>query len=392
MSTSDWGFLTGIGPAAIAIIRLRGPAVADFLTRHVVFHTPVTLDELRPNLLRRANLVERSGDTVDDCLILIESITPGWTAQIHLHGSLGIAERMRELLTDAGFQTVEVDSADTHDLAIWSTNAMDSEVLATLPRYTTIAGARWLLRTRSALPRIFAAAAAADSLEEANLTIAPLLENARLPDKLTTPTRVAIVGPPNAGKSTLINALTDRVVSLVADRPGTTRDWIEAPGEADGFPVVWIDTAGMRNADQTLEAQSIERAIRIAASADVLVVVLDGSSAGRESSEQFVADYAHLSPAILVYNKSDLEPYEPASAAAGAIPFSGVVILVSAKVGTGVDAFQSAVANCIWRSPLRAAGPAPASLRQRRALEKAAAARSLAEFHTAITACLEPVS
>ncbi|MBL8877772.1 MAG: 50S ribosome-binding GTPase [Phycisphaerales bacterium] len=392
MSVSDWHALTSAGPAAIGIIRLRGPAVAEFLARHVLFHSPATLADLRPNLLRRGNVVESSGETIDDCLILVESIAPNWAVQIHHHGSLGVADRIHDLLDAIGFEARQSNPVDSIDGSLWATTALDAEVLSILPYFSTAAGMRWLLRTRAALRTLLERAATATTLDDAREIIGPLIANASLPAKLTTPTRVALVGPPNAGKSTLINALTDRPVSLVADRPGTTRDWVEAPGEAAGFPVMWIDTAGMRTTTNAVEAAGVERARRVAAASGVLVVVVDASLAGRPAAQHFFADYPHLNPQIVILNKIDLADSAPQSPPPVTFSWAAPAIRASAKTGLGMDSIRAYVARQIWPAAVESAAPAPITPRQRRWFEAAAAAPSIAKFHAAITACLEPVT
>ncbi|WGF87347.1 tRNA uridine-5-carboxymethylaminomethyl(34) synthesis GTPase MnmE [Marinivivus vitaminiproducens] len=89
---------------------------------------------------------------------------------------------------------------------------------------------------------------------------------------------VAIVGPPNAGKSTLLNTLAGRDVAIVTDRPGTTRDRLEVALDLGGYPLTLIDTAGLREADDSVEAIGVSRAREAAAEADVVLLLFDGAS------------------------------------------------------------------------------------------------------------------
>ena len=89
--------------------------------------------------------------------------------------------------------------------------------------------------------------------------------------------RVTLYGAPNAGKSTLFNALVGSDRALVHDQPGTTRDHVEARGELDGLAVVWVDTAGIRDTEQAVEAAGIDRARRAAAASDLVIWLADRS-------------------------------------------------------------------------------------------------------------------
>lgn len=387
MSSSDWRFLTAQVPAAIAIAQLRGPLVADFLVRHVVFHSPTTLDALRVGIPRRANLVERDGGPIDDTLVLIESLGPDWVIQMHLHGGVGIAARLRELLDEFGFDECR------NSEGLWNAKTrVEEEILVLLPSVTTRGGLHWMLRLREQLPAALRAALAADSLEDGRRQIADLLQNADVANFLMTPSRVAICGPPNAGKSTLINALTDKAVSLVADRPGTTRDWIEAPGEAGDFPVMWIDTAGMRETAHELEASGIERAMRIAGGSRFVVVVLDASMTNPASAREFSQAFAQLNPDVLVWNKCDIRRPSPDLQQVFPPAWSAPQVFVSARDLVGIDELKHVIARRIHAAPLVTVGPAPVTPRQIAELAASVREPTLQGFRSAVSACLGPVS
>ena len=138
-------------------------------------------------------------------------------------------------------------------------------------------------------------------------------------ERLRDGVRIAIVGPPNAGKSTLFNALVGEDAAIVSAIAGTTRDAIERPVALAGMPVVLVDTAGVRDALDPIEAIGVDRALRERARADI---VLD--LAGEQSGA------AHV---IAVAAKADV-----AAARAGALP-------VSALTGAGLTALRAAIAT-----------------------------------------------
>lgn len=120
--------------------------------------------------------------------------------------------------------------------------------------------------------------------------------------------RVVIAGRPNAGKSTLLNALVGRDRAIVSDIPGTTRDEIEAEAEIDGVRFRFFDTAGLREASDVIEAEGVRRAQRSAEAADLLIYVVDATLGLDEGERTWLAalqDRHEKLPLILVANKSD---------------------------------------------------------------------------------------
>jgi tRNA modification GTPase len=142
--------------------------------------------------------------------------------------------------------------------------------------------------------------------------------------------RIALIGPPNAGKSSLLNALARRDVAIVSDIPGTTRDVIEVRLDLGGYPVVVADTAGLRDARDVIEEEGVRRTLARARAAELVVLVLDSSKGEHPNLTPDVQERLCLT----VWNKRDLAPH-----AAGPDEVS-----VSAKTGEGIDALVTALA------------------------------------------------
>jgi len=318
--------LTSPGPAAIAVLRLRGPLTADFVHHHLRATPPIRLDAAVPGQIRRATLKGRNDELLDDILVSFHATDPVWDLRLHLHGSPALVQQCTDLLTSAGWQPAP--SAETH---LWpATDRLEAEAYDLLPKMLTWRGVTWLLEqietTRNFVSILATGQIRHDAVRPVHWSareFASTVANQPLPSLrricrnvaarhhivtwFTTPLRIALVGPVNAGKSTLINALVDRPVSVVTPEPGTTRDWVEIPGELEGFPVIWLDTAGVRQTSDPLEAASVAQTMRLLNRADATVIVLDGSAEGAAARREFIERHADLKADCLVLNKADLE-------------------------------------------------------------------------------------
>jgi tRNA modification GTPase len=187
------------------------------------------------------------------------------------------------------------------------------------------------------------------------------LEDGRRGEILRDGLHVAVVGAPNAGKSSLVNALAQREVAIVADSPGTTRDVIEVRLDLKGFPVILSDTAGLRQAVDQVEAEGVRRARARATSADVRILVVDGSAA---------QDAGIPDAEITVLSKADLLSGQRAELEA---PSNSGGLWISAKTGEGIDELIDQLTNLAAQN-LGGDSPPLTRARHRYALEEALAA------------------
>ena len=165
--------------------------------------------------------------------------------------------------------------------------------------------------------------------------------------------KVVIVGRPNAGKSSLLNALLGEDRSIVASEPGTTRDWVEATLVWDGEPLRLVDTAGLRDGADRVEAAAVRRSGQQAADADVVVAVVDGSEA-RKIQEEEIADPGWRAT-VAVVSKAD----RPRQAE---VPPGADAVTVSAHRGDGLPELRARILSAL---PLRDLPDGPALLRER---------------------------
>ena len=148
--------------------------------------------------------------------------------------------------------------------------------------------------------------------------------------------RVALVGRPNVGKSSLFNALLGQERAIVTEIAGTTRDQIHEKLSIAGIPVSLIDTAGLRETADIVESIGVERSKRIIADADLVVVLLDGSQAITAEDEDIISQVKELNH-IVAINKNDLKQ------SFSAIEDNSKVLRISAKTGEGLEELQSSI-------------------------------------------------
>ena len=156
--------------------------------------------------------------------------------------------------------------------------------------------------------------------------------------------KIAIIGKPNAGKSSLLNRLAQAERAIVSPLPGTTRDTIEQQILIDGIPVNVIDTAGIRKAGNEIEQEGIRRARSAATNADVVILIADANEDGIQDLKTVAGEFSTGENVLYVFNKIDLSGQAP-----GKPPSSGEVpgIYISAKTGAGIDALKHEIKHCV---------------------------------------------
>ena len=151
--------------------------------------------------------------------------------------------------------------------------------------------------------------------------------------------RVAIAGPPNAGKSRLLNALSGQETAIVAEIAGTTRDVLRETIQLEGIPIHIVDTAGLRDSDDQIEVEGVRRARAEIERADCVLLVADSALESREDTVQITADFTRCvadGRLTLVLNKADLS-----GLAVGPRQGSVPTLVVSAATGAGLDTLRA---------------------------------------------------
>lgn len=204
-------------------------------------------------------------------------------------------------------------------------------------------------------------------LEATRGTVAGLLATASAGERLREGALVVIAGPPNAGKSSLFNALLGANRALVTEIPGTTRDTIEAPCSVLGWPVRLADTAGLREADDRIEQLGIEVSRRYVAAADLVLLCLEAGQSVTPEERALVAQYA----ALLVRTKADL--------AQAWTPEADEGIPVSALTGQGLDRLAQGIAARVFGGAGQGHDLTPLLTRERHRVALSRAGEALAE-------------
>ncbi len=298
--------LTGTGIGGVAVIRIFGPAASRRIAS--CLDPPIETSPLHPDRLSLRRIVE-GGDIIDEALVTIRADDRGREViDLCPHGGRRIVERVLMLLRDRGIDLVPAETL----LALDDTfSPLDRALAPSLMRAKTPAVAAWLAEFPHRFERRLDALKAA--LRENRLADAESLLRAWLAE--TEPTRllvegirVVLAGPPNAGKSTLANALAGRDQVIVSELPGTTRDWVELPGAADGVPLGVVDTAGTHETADPLEYDAIRRGGGQVATADLVLWLQDGSRPPPRSRDGMPSAVEYLKPQriLRVITKADL--------------------------------------------------------------------------------------
>ena len=327
---------SGAGRAAIAVLRISGPDSARLLT---------ALCGSLP-LPRRAvvrALHDREGDVLDRAMVLWlpgpGSYTGEDSAELHLHAGRAVVDAVAAALGSLGARPAEpgeftrraflngkldlVSAEAVHDLVAAETDAQRRQALRQLDGALGDLYRDWSGRLRGALaqqealidfpdedlpPEVEADLLA--SVRSLRAEIAAHLDDHRRGERLREGLFFAITGAPNVGKSSLINALAERDVAIVSATPGTTRDAIETRIVLGGVPVTLIDTAGLREATDPIEAEGVRRALSRAASADLVITVVEAGTAIEPAATGLVV----ANKSDLVTEQSCAPSYQPGSA------------------------------------------------------------------------------
>ncbi|MEZ5413192.1 MAG: tRNA uridine-5-carboxymethylaminomethyl(34) synthesis GTPase MnmE [Opitutaceae bacterium] len=355
---------TPVGTAAIALLRISGEDTVN-LARAIIGEEPPA------RTARRADYRDRAGQLVDDVLCIFfrgpASYTGEDTLEISCHGNPYIAQRILEDLiargcrqaepgefTQRAFLNGQIDLSQA-EAVMDLIHARGERALAAANQQLRGALGRHMSGLINALLGVLARIEAYVDFPEEDLppedqsrviadlealrhSVSKLLSTNHYGNILREGIKVAILGEPNAGKSSLLNRLLGRDRALVSERAGTTRDYLEERILLGDYCVRLIDTAGLNPAPEELERQGIAKTLEIMAEADLILLVLDRSRPTPVLPPQ-VADSLAASRTLLVRNKSDLRE----NAAPDPCWNDYEQVEISALTGAGLDRLQEAL-------------------------------------------------
>lgn len=334
--------LTPPGAAAIAVLRFVGNDAVRFLQSRLTRISDATPATLKPGRSLHLHLHD-GAEILDDPIVFFSQ--DGTFADVSIHGSPWLVQCVLDLAGRAGLEIVRPALSPDRPLplsAVDGESILEREVNAALPLARTDRTVRMLLHQRAA----WQALKAADPSDQV-AQCAAILSDRTLYHALAPP-KVAIIGIPNAGKSTLANALFQRERTITADLPGTTRDWVADIAHIDGLPITLIDTPGLRDTADPIESQAITNSAATIAGADLVLLLLDNSQPLTGHQSRLLHDHPAAMPVI---NKSDL----PAAWSNDIVEFSQGPIPIVATTGRGLPELRQRIRSflrCDTRPPV----------------------------------------
>ena len=373
---------TPLGEAGLAVVRLSGPDALTVAERSFV---PVGKHSLKPRAAPSHTIhygrIERHGEAVDEVLVAVmrapRTFTREDVVEITCHGGLLPAKLILDTVLEQGarlawpgeftrraFLNGRIDLAQAEavadlihartELALTAANEQLAgklsqrindlrdemiKILAHVEAHIDFPDEDITPETRDQL---------VDRLERSLAFLDDLLRTANEGQILRRGIRAAIIGRPNAGKSSLLNQLLGHDRAIVSPIPGTTRDTIEETANIRGLPIIFIDTAGLRAAGDMIETEGIRRSRESLARAELILHVLDASEALTPADQDYLREFA-AKKSILLCNKTDLPRQLELPQPAGA-----PVVEISCMTGAGLEELKEAIQKTIWSGEIKA--------------------------------------
>ena len=388
---------TPIGEGGLAVVRISG---AEALTVADKIFQPAGKSSLKPSAAPTHTVhygkIARHGETVDEVLLSVlrapRTFTREDTVEISCHGGLLPAKLVLDTIFENGARLAEPGEFTRRAFLNGRLDLAQAEAVADLIHSRTelalaaaneqLAGklSQRINQLRDEMMKTLAHVEAHIDFPDEDISpdtkeqllkrlengvsfMDELLRTANEGQILRRGIRAAIVGRPNAGKSSLLNQLLGHDRAIVSPIAGTTRDTIEETANIRGLPVVFIDTAGLREGRDEIEVEGIRRSRESLAKAELILHVIDASEPLTSADENYLTEFA-AKKRILVRNKSDLPqklhlPNGGASALASrnerlVSSLAPPIVDVSCLNGQGMEALKDAIKNLVWAGKIEA--------------------------------------
>jgi len=392
---------TPLGEGGLAVLRLSGPQALRIADESFV---PVGRSSLKPSAASTHTThygrIERRGEVIDEVLLTVmrspRTFTREDVVEISCHGGLLPARLILDALLENGARLAEPGEFTKRAFLNGRIDLAQAEAVADLIHSRTelalaaaneqLAGklSQRINQLRDDLMKTMAHIEAhidfpdediapdtkgqlLKRLEHGEAFMTELLRTANEGQILRRGIRSAIIGRPNVGKSSLLNQLLGHDRAIVSSIPGTTRDTIEETANIRGLPVVFIDTAGLREAGDEIEAEGIRRSHESLTKAELILHVLDASESLTDADRKYLAEFDGKKR-IVVLNKADL-PRRLVLPAVAAVPLTPTlsptegerekivelpIVEVSCLTGAGLESLKEAIKQCVWSGEIKA--------------------------------------
>ncbi len=413
---------TASAAAAVGIVRLSGAETRRVLA---ALFTPVdgrSAAELPPRRMTYGTVRDAEGRTLDHALAVVFSTGHSYTgeesAELHCHGSPVVLQEVLRAAFAAGARqaragefteraflngkmdlteaeaVIDLIDAETAEAARNATAQVDGALRRPLEQvYDALLGLTSRFYAVVDYPdediEDLTLAETERTLTESEQTLAALLGTFARGRVLKSGAATAIVGAPNAGKSSLLNALVGYDRAIVTDLPGTTRDTVEEKAVVGGVLLRLIDTAGIRETDDAVERLGVERSRRAVESADLVIVVADGSHTPLTVEPDILALAARAPHWILAISKDDRNPAVKTAVwrLPDGAPAPEHLVSFNSVMPGGLDALIDTIGDC-FPAGVPAGGTLLTNARQAEAIRRAL--ESVRAAHEALTAGLTP--
>ncbi|MGF1457436.1 MAG: tRNA uridine-5-carboxymethylaminomethyl(34) synthesis GTPase MnmE [Leptolyngbyaceae cyanobacterium] len=394
---------------SVGIVRLSGATAKDIA--RAIFHAPGQQPWQSHRIVYGYVIDPQSQSVVDEALMLLmwspRSYTREDVVEFHCHGGIMAVQQVLQLCIAQGARLADPGEFTLRAFLNGRLDLTQAEGIADLvgarspqAAHTALAGIQGKLtqpirQLRAACLDILAEvearidfeddlpaldeAAVATQLDDVTRQVAGILNTAHQGELLRTGLKVAIVGRPNVGKSSLLNAWSRSDRAIVTDLPGTTRDVVESQLVVSGIPIQVLDTAGIREASDQVEKLGIERSQAAAQAADLVIFTIEAQYGWTDADNALYQRIQHR-PLILVVNKTDLQPNDqPLSLPKTDLP----PVQTAAALNQGLEQLEQTILQAVQGDRLQA-GNAEVAINQRQAAALTRAHTALQQVQTTI--------